>query len=57
MECKVNPNMVLRASTQAEWYGAPPGLFCAPKSLLPKVPRWDNNGPWCAPAGTDYCST
>merc|ERR1711865_70133 len=27
--------MELRAHTQAEWYGAPPKMFCAPKSKTP----------------------
>lgn len=49
MACDVDPDMELRASTQAGWYGAPPKLFCAPKAALPKAPRWDPSGPWCAP--------
>lgn len=51
MACEVDNNMGMRASTQAEWYGAPPKLFCAPKSKVPKAPRWDFASPWCAPDG------
>jgi predicted chitinase len=50
MACDVDPNMEMRAATQAQWYGAPPGLFCAPKSKVPKAPRWDYSSPWCAPS-------
>lgn len=49
MACDVDPDMQLRAYTQAGWYGAPPKLFCAPKANVPKAPRWDHSGPWCAP--------
>eukprot|EP00927_Polykrikos_kofoidii_P021511 TRINITY_DN20323_c0_g2_i1.p1 TRINITY_DN20323_c0_g2~~TRINITY_DN20323_c0_g2_i1.p1 ORF type:complete len:1236 (+),score=163.37 TRINITY_DN20323_c0_g2_i1:57-3764(+) len=51
MACEVDPAMELRAHTQAGWYGAPPKMFCAPKSKLPFAPRWDYAGPWCAPPG------
>jgi len=51
MACEVDPNMEQRASTQANWYGAPPKLFCAPRSKVPKAPRWDYSTPWCAPEG------
>jgi len=51
MSCDVDPNMEFRATTRAEWYGAPPYMFCAPKSKIPKAPRW-NYGGWC-PAGGD----
>jgi len=51
MACDVDPEMEMRASTQAGWYGAPPKLFCAPKSKVPKAPRWDYTEPWCAPEG------
>lgn len=51
MACDVDPDMEMRASTQAKWYGAPAKLFCAPKSKVPKAPRWDYSSPWCAPAG------
>lgn len=51
MACEVDPDMEMRASTQAQWYGAPAKLFCAPKSKIPKAPRWDYNSPWCAPEG------
>jgi len=51
MACDVDPNMELRAHTQAEWYGAPPALFCAPKSKVPKAPKWNFKGPWCPARG------
>ncbi|CAE7496999.1 unnamed protein product [Symbiodinium natans] len=49
MACDVDPNMEMRAFTQAGWYGAPAKLFCAPRSKVPKAPRWDYSAPWCAP--------
>jgi hypothetical protein len=51
MACDVDPNMEMRAHTQAEWYGAPPKLFCAPKSKIPMAPRWNYGGPWCPQKG------
>lgn len=51
MACDVDPDMEVRAYTQAKWYGAPAKLFCAPKSKVPKAPRWDFSSPWCAPPG------
>jgi hypothetical protein len=51
MACDVDPGMEMRASTQAGWYGAPAKLFCAPKSKVPKAPRWDYTAPWCALVG------
>jgi hypothetical protein len=51
MACDVDPNMELRAHTQATWYGAPPALFCAPKSKVPKAPKWNFGGPWCPQKG------
>merc|ERR1712027_45391 len=50
MACDVDPSMEFRANTRADWYGAPAQMFCAPKSKVPKAPRW-NYGPWCAPSG------
>jgi len=47
MACEVDANMEARAYTQAGWYGAPAKLFCAPKSKVPKAPRWDYTSPWC----------
>lgn len=49
MECPVDINMMLKANTHAQWYGAPPGLFCAPRSKISKAPRWDYSTPWCDP--------
>lgn len=46
-ECKVNPNKVVVASSNAKWYGAPGPLFAAPKSIVPKSPRWNYNSPYC----------
>merc|ERR1712178_134413 len=51
MACDVDPQMEMRAYTQAQWYGAPAKLFCAPRSKVPKAPRWDYSAPWCAPPG------
>jgi len=51
MACDVDPNMEMRAHTQAEWYGAPPKMFCAPKSKVPKAPKWNWGGPWCPKKG------
>lgn len=51
MACEVDDNMIMRAQTQATWYGAPAKLFCAPKSKVPKAPRWDFQSPWCPAAG------
>merc|ERR1712151_154365 len=47
MACDVDPNMEMRAVTQAGWYGAPAKLFCAPRSRVPKAPRWNYGSPWC----------
>lgn len=51
MACDVDPNMEMRAHTQAEWYGAPPRMFCAPKSKVPKAPHWNWGKPWCPQKG------
>jgi hypothetical protein len=51
MACDVDPDMEVRATTQASWYGAPPKLFCAPRSKVPKAPRWDVASPWCPGEG------
>merc|ERR1719493_506850 len=42
MACDVDPDMEMRAYTHAKWYGAPAALFCAPKSKVPKAPRWEH---------------
>jgi len=55
MACDVDPNMQLRAFTQATWYGAPAKMFCAPKSVVPKAPKWNYMSPWCPQeGGYDY---
>jgi len=51
MACEADPQMEMRAFTNAKWYGAPPPLFCAPKSKMPKAPRWNHMSTWCAPEG------
>jgi len=51
MACTVDPDMELRAHTHSTWYGAPAPLFCAPKSKVPKAPKWNHASPWCAPEG------
>jgi len=53
MSCDVDPNMEFRATTRAEWYGAPSFMFCAPKSKIPKAPRW-NFGGWCPAGGEKF---
>ena len=56
--CDVEPNMMMRAHTQASWYGAPSKMFCASKSVVPKPPRWNFASPWCPqPGGYDYVPT
>merc|ERR1712166_626022 len=55
MACDVDLTMEIRANTQAQWYGAPPKMFCAPKSKVPKAPKWNYGSPWCpARGGYDY---
>eukprot|EP00808_Paulinella_micropora_P024651 g2588.t1 len=49
MECPLDPTMTIRAATSATWYGAPPPMFCAPKSKLPAAPKWNYGSPWCDP--------
>ena len=41
MQCQVDPNMELKATTQASWYGAPGPLFCGPTSVYPTTGYWD----------------
>jgi hypothetical protein len=53
MACEVDPEMELVASTNAKWYGAPGPMFCAPKSKVPKAPRWEHSKGWCDP-NQDY---
>merc|ERR1712137_792504 len=49
----VDPEMEMVASTNAKWYGAPGPMFCAPKSKVPKAPRWEHSKGWCDP-NQDY---
>ena len=53
VQCAIDPNMVSVARTTAYWYGAPGPLFCAPTSLIPEAPKWDNGG-WCPSTGTSW---
>lgn len=40
--CKVDDNMSIIANTNPSWYGAPPPLFCAPKTKTGEyIGRWD----------------
>eukprot|EP00658_Telonema_sp_P-2_P012330 TRINITY_DN1469_c0_g2_i1.p1 TRINITY_DN1469_c0_g2~~TRINITY_DN1469_c0_g2_i1.p1 ORF type:complete len:898 (+),score=114.66 TRINITY_DN1469_c0_g2_i1:98-2791(+) len=48
MQCEVDPDMEIIATTHAKWYGAPAPLFCGPRSKVPKAPKWDLGG-WCDP--------
>jgi hypothetical protein len=41
MECPIDPNMKIKATTNAKWWGAPAPLFCAPKSEYPFVGVWN----------------
>jgi len=41
MECWVDPDMSIRATTHAKWYGAPGPLFCGPKEEYPRTGIWD----------------
>ena len=41
MQCQVDPNMEITATTQASWYGAPGPLFCGPTSTYPTTGYWD----------------
>lgn len=49
VQCEVDPDMVAIAQTGAGWYGAPPPLFCAPRSIIAEAPRWDPIAGWCPP--------
>ena len=53
MACSVNPNMEIKATTNAKWYGAPGPLFCGPKAKYPFTGSWDYtkecNKPWANP--------
>lgn len=47
MACEVDPGMTIKAGTHARWYGAPPALFCGPRSLVPETPKWNYLYPIC----------
>merc|ERR1719316_1798273 len=48
MACENDPTMEMVATTHAKWYGAPAPFFCAPKSKVPKAPKWNHGSPWCS---------
>jgi len=46
--CPIDPSMKIVASTNAQWYGAPPPLFCAPSKTTKNTGYWNPlSGPWC----------
>jgi len=47
--CTIDPQMTIVAQTNANWYGAPPPLFCAPKSKISNTGYWKTSGNWCSP--------
>jgi len=53
MECPALPGYSTEAVTNAQWYGAPAPLFCAPVSQVPQAPGWniniECNEPWASP--------
>ena len=53
MECPVNKDLEITATTNAKWYGAPAPLFCGPKEKFPFTGIWDYikecNKPWANP--------
>jgi predicted chitinase len=56
-DCPVDPNMQITATTHAKWYGAPPPLRCAPRSVTGATTvGWSYSascGPWGG--GTPPC--
>jgi len=53
MQCAVDPDMTITATTNAKWYGAPGPMFCGPKTKYPTPGYWDYtaecNKPWATP--------
>jgi len=53
MQCDVNPQMEMKAVTNAKWYGAPQPLYCGPKTKYPETGYWNFNAecnrPWANP--------
>jgi hypothetical protein len=41
MECPVNPNLKIKATTNANWYEAPAPLYCKPKTDYPFTVYFD----------------
>ena len=60
LECPVDPDMTITATTNAKWYGAPGPFKCGPTSLYPTTGYWDYfyecNRSWADPpeSCTDY---
>lgn len=53
MECPVDKNMEITATTNAKWWGSPAPLFCGPKEKYPFTGYWDHsvdcNNQWSDP--------
>jgi len=59
MACPFDPTMKITATTHATWYGAPPPLFCTPRSEeMPWTGYWDHsyycNNSWKDPP--EFCN-
>jgi predicted chitinase len=53
MQCAVDPDLEITATTNAKWYGAPGPLKCGPRSRMPRPGHWDYSKqcdmPWASP--------
>jgi len=56
MECPVDPDMEITATTNAKWWGAPGPLKCGPKSKLPTPGFWDSSAACHKPWANEYCT-
>ena len=58
MACAVDPTMEIKATTNANWWGAPGPLYCAPKSKQHFTGKWDHtlvcDDKWANPP--KYCT-
>jgi hypothetical protein len=54
MECAVDPNMEIRATTNAKWFGAPQPLYCGPRKKYPETGFWDHSAPCTGGVCDDY---
>jgi len=58
MQCDIDIDMEITATTNAKWYGAPGPMKCGPKSKYPTTGFWDYsmqcNKPWDSPPA--FCS-